>query len=146
MWGQEWHNRFDDLIPFPNAPLLNITAILVEKKVSVHDMFLLAEDYYKSIGLYSMTKKFWAYSLFQKPKDRRVVCHAGSIDMGYHNDYRVKMCTKINGENFYVVHHEMGHIEYYMSYDKKQPYHYQEAANGGFDEAVGDTIALFASA
>ena len=29
---------------------------------------------------------------------------------------RVKMCTSINDEDFYTVHHEMGHIEYFMAY------------------------------
>ena len=29
---------------------------------------------------------------------------------------RVKMCTSVNDEDFYTVHHEMGHIEYFMAY------------------------------
>lgn len=56
-------------------------------------------------------------------------------------DFRIKQCTKINMEDFLVVHHEMGHIMYYSMY-KEQPLIYRTGANPGFHEAVGDTIAL----
>jgi peptidyl-dipeptidase A len=59
-------------------------------------------------------------------------------------DFRVKMCTKVNMEDFLVVHHEMGHIMYYLMY-KDQPLIYRSGANPGFHEAVGDTIALSVS-
>ena len=26
------------------------------------------------------------------------------------------MCTYVNDKDFYTVHHEMGHIEYFMAY------------------------------
>ncbi len=48
---------------------------------------------------------------------------------------------KVNSEDFVVVHHEMGHVEYYMSY-KDQPVVFRTGANSGFHEAIGDTIAL----
>ena len=28
------------------------------------------------------------------------------------------MCTEITTTDFYVVHHEMGHVEYFMAYRK----------------------------
>lgn len=40
-----------------------------------------------------------------------------------------------------TVHHEMGHIEYYLMY-QNQPVEFRTGANPGFHEAVGDTIAL----
>lgn len=43
--------------------------------------------------------------------------------------------------DFITVHHEMGHIEYYLAY-KDQPVEFRTGANPGFHEAVGDTIAL----
>jgi peptidyl-dipeptidase A len=92
-----------------------------------------------------MTDKFWARSMFKKPTDRDVVCHAAASDLGYHDDYRVRICTEINDDYFYTVHHEMGHVEYYMSYDEKQPYVYRDGANSGFHEAIGDTIGMYAS-
>lgn len=43
--------------------------------------------------------------------------------------------------DFVTVHHEMGHIQYYIQYkDLPPPLH--QGANPGFHEAVGDTIAL----
>jgi hypothetical protein len=30
------------------------------------------------------------------------------------------LCAEVNAEDFYVIHHEMGHVEYYMAY-RNQP-------------------------
>ena len=51
------------------------------------------------------------------------------------------MCTDINMDEFVTIHHEMGHIQYYLQY-KDQPYIYRGGANPGFHEAIGDTLAL----
>ena len=51
------------------------------------------------------------------------------------------MCTSINSENFYTIHHEMGHIEYFMAYSS-QPTIFKNGANSAFHEAIGDTIGL----
>jgi len=51
------------------------------------------------------------------------------------------MCTEVNGEDFEVVHHEMGHIEYYMQYRHLATV-FRTGANAAFHEAVGDTVAL----
>lgn len=44
----------------------------------------------------------------------------------------------------FKVHHEMGHINYYILY-KDQPLVLRKGANPGFHEAVGDLIALSVS-
>ena len=51
------------------------------------------------------------------------------------------MCTAITQPELQTVHHEMGHIEYFMLY-AHQPAFYRQGANAAFHEAVGDTIAL----
>ena len=51
------------------------------------------------------------------------------------------MCTKINQDDLFVIHHEMGHLEYDLAY-KDLPLAYRAGANPGFHEAIGDTIAL----
>jgi peptidyl-dipeptidase A len=145
MWAQVWQERFDDLIPYPDSPLINITKVLHDKKYSIHKMYTTAEDFFTSISLYPMTSKFWARSMFEKPADRDVVCQAAAADFKYHDDFRVRICTEINDAYFYAIHHEMGHIEYYMCYAKKQPYVYQSGANSAFHEAIGDTIGMYAS-
>lgn len=59
-------------------------------------------------------------------------------------DFRIKMCTTVNQENFITVHHEMGHIQYFILY-KDQPLLFRDGANPGFHEAVGDLMALSVS-
>lgn len=44
-------------------------------------------------------------------------------------------------DDLYVVHHEMGHVEYFLEY-LDQPAVYRAGANPGFHEAIGDTVAL----
>lgn len=60
------------------------------------------------------------------------------------DDFRIKMCTSVNQEDFVTVHHEMGHINYFILY-KDQPLVLRTGANPGFHEAVGDLIALSVS-
>jgi peptidyl-dipeptidase A len=144
MWAQKWQTRLDDFVPYSDVPLLNLTHMLHKKKYTVDEMFNTAEDFFTSINLYPMTPKFWARSMFTKPTDRDVVCHASAFNMLYRDDYRVKMCTIVDESYFHTVHHELGHIEYYMAYSHL-PFVYQNGANSGFHEAIGDTIGMYAS-
>ena len=43
------------------------------------------------------------------------------------------MCTSVDEENFYTIHHEMGHVEYYMAY-KDLPALFRDGANSAFHE------------
>jgi len=80
-----------------------------------------------------------------QPEDGRPVnCHASAWDFFNREDYRIKMCTQVNMSDLITIHHEMGHIQYYMHYSK-QPAIYRTGANPGFHEAIGDTIALAVS-
>ena len=47
------------------------------------------------------------------------------------------MCTSINANDLYTIHHEMGHIEYFMQY-RHQPTVYRSGANAAFHEAIGE--------
>ena len=145
MWAQQWQDRLDDILPYPESPLVNLTKILYEKGYTIDDMYKAAEGFFTSINLYPMSDKFWARSLFVKPTDRQVVCNPSASNMGFHDDYRVKICTEINDNYYYTIHHELGHVEYYMSYEHKQPYRYRQGANIAFHEAIGDTIGMYAS-
>merc|ERR1719350_149615 len=51
------------------------------------------------------------------------------------------MCAEVNMNDLFVMHHEMGHIYYYMLY-KDQPFQFKEGANPGFHEAIGDLMTL----
>ena len=76
-----------------------------------------------------------------QPKDRDVVCHASAWDID-DDDYRIKMCIEVNGEDFVTIHHELGHNFYQRAYRRKQPLLFRNSANDGFHEAIGDAIAL----
>lgn len=47
-------------------------------------------------------------------------------------------------EQLFTVHHEMGHIQYYLQY-KDQPVGFRRGANPGFHEAIGDVLSLSVS-
>ena len=79
--------------------------------------------------------------MFSKPADREVVCHASAWILDAEDDLRIKMCIKINTEDFKTIHHELGHNYYQRAYNTES-YLYRSSANDGFHEAVGDTIAL----
>src|SRR5258708_19897580 len=53
----------------------------------------------------------------------------------------MRMCIEICDEDFVTMHHELGHNYYQRAYKSQTPL-FQDSANDGFHEAVGDTIAL----
>ena len=99
------------------------------------------ENFFKSLGFAPLPQTFWERSLFVKPRDRDVVCHASAWDIDIVDDLRIKMCLDITAEDFSTIHHELGHNFYQRAYDK-QPFLFRDSANDGFHEAIGDTIAL----
>lgn len=58
--------------------------------------------------------------------------------------YRIKQCTAVTMEQLFTVHHEMGHVQYYLQY-KDQPVSFRSGANPGFHEAIGDVMSLSVS-
>jgi peptidyl-dipeptidase A len=76
-----------------------------------------------------------------KPRDRDVVCHASAWPMDGETDVRIKQCIEPDEESLTTIHHELGHIYYYLAY-KDQPPVFQSGAHDGFHEAIGDTVTL----
>ena len=116
MWAQDWNNIADILRPYPSKPAIDVTQEMVKQKWTPKIMFEKAEDFFKSMGFEPMTDNFWKNSVIEKPDDRDIVCHASAWDFYGDDDYRIKMCTRVNEEDFVTVNHEMGHIQYYMRY------------------------------
>lgn len=170
MWQQDWGNLWDVLEPYQDAGSLDITSVL-EKRYKTHyaeelakagpgagtaalaeadhqaqvdtakEMAQRAEDFYVSLGMPKLPETYWSYSQFVKPRDRDVVCHASAWDMNMAGDVRTKMCIKPNEEEFTTIYHELGHVYYYLAYNKQPPL-FQTGAHDGFHEAIGDTIVL----
>jgi peptidyl-dipeptidase A len=141
MWSQEWTNIYPLLAPKDTDPGYDLTAILKQRNTDYKQMVGYGESFFKSLGFEGLPQTFWERSLFLKPQDREVVCHASAWDVDYQKDVRLKMCININDEDFRTIHHELGHNYYQMAY-APQPFFFQDSANDGFHEAIGDTIAL----
>lgn len=141
MWAQQWGNIYPLLAPAAADRGYDLTQILKARNTDAKQMVRFGETFFTSVGFEPLPATFWERSLFTKPSDREVVCHASAWDIDYEKDVRLKMCIQINEEDFSVVHHELGHNYYQMAY-AGQPYLFRESANDAFHEAIGDTIAL----
>ncbi|MDR1727076.1 MAG: M2 family metallopeptidase [Acidobacteriota bacterium] len=141
IWAQEWSYAYPLAAPPGAGRGYDLTAILRQKKVDELGMVRFGENFFKSLGFDPLPQSFWDRSLFVKPRDREVVCHASAWDMDSKGDLRLKMCIQVDAEDFVTIHHELGHNFYQRAYHG-QPFLFQEGANDGFHEAIGDTIAL----
>ena len=141
MWGQSWGNIYDDVAPEGAAKGVDVTQLIVDAGYDAKKMVEVAEQFFTSMGFEELPDTFWQRSLFTKPQDRDVVCHASAWNLDNEEDVRIKMCIKVNAEDFVTVHHELGHNIYQRAY-KDQSFFYKDGANDGFHEAIGDMIAL----
>lgn len=144
MWAQDWANIYPLVAPPASGEGYDLTAELKRRNVDERGMVKYAERFFTSLGYQPLPPAFWERSLFVKPADREVVCHASASGWGAPEDVRIKMCIEINAEDFQVVHHELGHNYYALLY-AKQPYLHRDGAIDAFHEAVGDLIALSAT-
>jgi len=140
-WAQEWNNVYELMDSPKPAQSYDLSKILVERKTDARGMVKYGENFFSSIGFAPLPDTFWQRSLFTKPQDRDVVCHASAWDVDDQDDLRIKMCIQITEEDFRVIHHELGHNYYQRAYNQQPPL-FRGSANDGFHEAVGDTIAL----
>ncbi len=142
MWAQEWGNIYDVVAPKGAGDIgYDVTDLLVAKKQTPLQMVKTGENFFSSLGFAPLPASFYERSQITKPADREVVCHASAWDLDNKDDLRIKMCTKVNGDDFITVHHELGHNYYQRAYNK-QPFLYLNGANDGFHEAIGDAVAL----
>ncbi len=142
MWAQEWGNIYELVAPKGAGDLgFDTGELLKEKGFDPVKMVRAGEGFYSSLGLAPLPDTFWARSQITKPADREVICHASAWDLDNQDDIRIKMCTRVNGDDFVTIHHELGHNYYQRAY-KAQPYLYKNGANDGFHEAIGDFVAL----
>jgi peptidyl-dipeptidase A len=142
MWAQQWSDIYDVVAPKGVGDVgYDLTALLVEKGYDPIKMVKAGEGFYTSLGLPALPATFWERSQFTKPRDREVVCHASAWDIDNKDDLRIKMCIKVNANDFVVIHHELGHNYYQRAYNDL-PFLYLNGAHDGFHEAIGDFIAL----
>jgi len=140
MWAQAWGYLYKELQPYKGVAPIDVTPVLA-KKYDSKKMVKVAEAFYTSLGMPPLPATFWERSMFDKPKGKDVVCHASAWDVTFSNDLRIKMCIIKNQEDLATIHHELGH-DYYFTYYYQLPVLFQNGANDGFHEAIGDTIVL----
>lgn len=164
MWAQTWGEVYDLVEPYPGTVDLDIDSGLKARYETARQKLLdsgrdpeevgnqakdevalqmvtMAEGFYTSLGMQKLPESFWERSLFLKPRDREVVCHASAWTMDGREDVRLKQCIEPTGEEFFTVFHELGHLYYDLHYNH-QPILFQGSAHDGFHEAIGDTVNL----
>ncbi|MGA2712691.1 MAG: M2 family metallopeptidase [Bryobacteraceae bacterium] len=141
MWAQEWGNIYDLVAPPAAPPAYDIGEILQQRKTTAKQIVQYGEGFFQSLGLQTLPDTFWQRSMLTRPADREVVCHASAWQVDFDQDVRLKVCLHGTTDDFITVHHELGHIYYFLAY-RKQPFLFRNGANDGFHEAIGDAIAL----
>ncbi len=141
MWAQQWSSIYDIVKPETAPVSYDLTTRLQERGYTPVKMVQTGEAFFTSLGFDPLPETFWERSMITRPEGKEVVCHASAWDLDDEDDVRIKMCTEVNSEDFYTVHHELGHNFYQRAY-KDQPYLYKNGANDGFHEAIGDFVGL----
>ncbi|TJY59779.1 M2 family metallopeptidase [Sinimarinibacterium sp. CAU 1509] len=170
MWAQQWGNIYPLVEPYAGVGSLDVDSALRARRDDEYKklvgefkgrptsvdlaelehkadaamavkMSKISEDFYTSLGFPALPESFYEKSLLVQPRDRDVVCHASAWDMNMQGDVRIKECIEPTSEHLETIHHEMGHIYYYLMYNGLPPL-FQTGAHDGFHEAIGDTMTL----
>jgi peptidyl-dipeptidase A len=141
MWAQNWGEIYPLVAVPASGAGYDLTEILKSRKADERQLVKYGENFFTSLGFQPLPATFWERSLFKKPSDRDVVCHASAWNLDTKQDVRIKMCVEITAEDFVTVHHELGHNYYTLAYSIQPPL-FQGGANDGFHEAIGDAVAL----
>ncbi|KAF2355396.1 Peptidase M2 peptidyl-dipeptidase A [Trinorchestia longiramus] len=137
-----WTDIYDIVEPYPSATSVDPTPQMQELNMTVRGMYELADAFYQSMGLKPLPKDFYKLSMLERPNDGRdVECHGTAWDFLDGKDFRIRMCTQVNFKYLEVIHHELGHIQYFMQY-AHLPLVYRDGANDGFHEGVGELMGM----
>ena len=82
-----------------------------------------------------------AFDLYKSDDVRYISIRNASTHVPFQTFFSIRMCTSITSRDFYIVHHEMGHIQHYLQYHQ-QPFWFRRSPHGAFSEGIGDAIAL----
>jgi peptidyl-dipeptidase A len=133
-WGQEWPGLVESIDLDP----------LVKDK-SPEWIVQRAVEYGEGIGLPRVPESFWKKSdLYELPADvkRKKNTHASAWHLNLESDVRSLMNVKSDFYWFNTPHHEMGHIFYFLSYNRPEvPFVLREGASPAMHEAMAEAIA-----
>jgi peptidyl-dipeptidase A len=138
-WGQDWNEMI-------SVEGLDLDKILQKK--SAEWLVEQGERFYISLDLPELPEIFWEKSsLYPLPPDAsyKKNNHASAWHMNLENDVRSLMSVIPNASWYETVHHELGHVYYYIAYTNPDvPPLLREGANRGFHEALGSLLGLAA--
>ncbi|HZS28107.1 MAG TPA: M2 family metallopeptidase, partial [Candidatus Angelobacter sp.] len=100
MWAQEWGNIYPLVAPENGGQGYDLTKQLEKQGLgsgpatldNAKKMVKYGENFFTSLGFAPLPETFWERSLFVKPQDRDVVCHASAWDIDFKDDVRLKVC------------------------------------------------------
>ncbi|EFN63834.1 Angiotensin-converting enzyme, testis-specific isoform [Camponotus floridanus] len=144
LWSQSWEALIDIVFPNYTAIMPNLTNSMIQENYNVIKMIETVDDFYVSLGFPSLTPEFWKNSIFKREIGRRSSCHATAVNMYNKNDFRIIACLETKPEDFNVIYHEIGHIQYYMAYQNQSSF-FKNGINSAFHESIGDTISYGAT-
>jgi peptidyl-dipeptidase A len=138
-WGQDW------------STLVSVEGIDLDSTLqnrSPEWIVQQGEEFYVSMGMPRLPASFWEKSsLYPLPPDAgyRKNNHASAWHIDLNLDVRSLMSVIPNAEWYETVHHELGHVYYFLAYSRPEvPPLLREGANRAFHEAVGSLMGLAA--
>ena len=142
IWAQEWNNVYELMDSPKPAQSFDLSEILVDRKTDARDMVKYGEKFFISLGFAASSAT--PFGSAPSSPSRPIATSSATPAPGTStttDDLRVKVCIHPTAEDFLTIHHELGHNFYQRAYNTQPPL-FQNSANDGFHEAVGDTIAL----
>jgi peptidyl-dipeptidase A len=138
-WGQDWNAMV-------TVEGMDLDKILSKKNAEW--IMEQGERFYLSLGFTEMPESFWQKSsLYPSPPDAgyKKNNHASAWHMDLDKDVRSLMSVIPNKDWYETVHHELGHVYYYISYSQPDvPLLLRGGANRAFHEAIGSLMGLAA--
>lgn len=136
-WAQDWSNLVTVSNLSIDEPLKGKTPEWVVKQ---------GEAFYVSLGFDPLPATFWEKSsLYPVAADSpfKKNTHASAWHLDLDHDVRSLMSVETNRDWYETVHHELGHIYYFMSYSRPEiPIVLREGANRAYHEGLGTMMGL----
>jgi peptidyl-dipeptidase A len=136
-WGQDW------------GALAEVEGLDVNGALARHSaewVVRQGEEFYRSLGFDSLPAGFWEKSsLYPVSADApyKKNTHASAWHLDSDHDLRSLMSVEPNREWYETVHHELGHIYYFMSYSRPEvPLVLRQGANRAYHEGIGSMMGL----
>jgi peptidyl-dipeptidase A len=139
-WNSNWFHLFKQYVEpeFFKTSDWSMDEALKKADWDQNQLLKRVEDFYTAMGLPRMTTSFWNKSVIND--EQSLSCHGTAADMYAPDDFRMIVCGCKNLYDFYVIIHEMGHIEQYLL-AQNQPAVFR-AGNSIVQETIGDTAFL----